>query len=226
MGYSSRGAPRNGGPGPNVDINETHSARSSPPCPPDGCARPADGPEPRVGSCRSRNSAARDRAQDRIARHRSCGREGRFRVRWEMQADMALEYEMLRETYRSAPDRPGKRAGDARCHSAQHLRAFCSAWRRDGDRPVIEVSRSRSRSWQMGATVSDLGTSGVACLRRPSRRRVNTCPILVHRGATMSTASGHEPKARDPRSPTARHHGHREIKRQRLRKKSRRWPLL
>jgi malate dehydrogenase (oxaloacetate-decarboxylating)(NADP+) len=124
-----------------------------------------------------------------------------FEYDGEMQADMALDYELLRETYPfCSPDRPGQRAGHAGLHSA-HIssRLMQRPGRVTVIGPVIDGLQKPMQIVQMGATVSDL---------------VNHAALAAY-GALPETDGRTDGRSRHPRRHRRRRPGQRTQARRR-----------
>ena len=118
----------------------------------DGAQRPHHGPRAARGvPVVLQFRQPRDRAHDRIRKaiRMLDAEEVDFEYDGEMQADMALDYELLqRDLSVLPPDRPGQRADHARPALGPYLLApDAAAGRRHGDRPgARSACRSRCRS--------------------------------------------------------------------------------
>ena len=166
------------------------------------------GHEPRVAFLSFSNFGSRE--IERIDRIRKAIRlldaeKVDFEYDGEMQADMALDYELLRETYPfcrlTGPANVLVMPGLHSAHISSRLMQRLGGVTVIG--PVIDGLQKPMQIVQMGATVSDLVNHAALAAYGALRRTEVTMVDLVIRGATVVDGLGNEPGAPMSRSRTA-----------------------
>ena len=156
-----------GVPGRHRGARAAHRPRSSPTSPSQTAAKARRiGHEPRVALLSFSNfgNPPLGAHASASARRSTCStaRKVDFEYDGEMQADVALDFELMRQLYPFCRlTGAGQRAGDAGPPQRHHLgQAAAAAGRRHGDRPdPLRASPKPAQIVQTGATVSDIVTA-------------------------------------------------------------------